>query len=261
MIKISCVIITYNEELNIARCLQSIQNIVDEIIVVDSYSQDETVAIAGKMGAKVFYKKFLGFGEQKAFAIDKASNDWILSIDADEVLSEELRQSVLKIKDGPQFDGYSLNILTNYCGKWIRHCGWYPQHKLRLLNKTKGRINLNKVHEGFEMANHNAPLGFLKGDLLHYSYNTISEHSRKIQLYTELAAKTTSEKGTSIPLLKIIFGPSWTFFYHYIIRKGFMDGYWGYVLCKNISYESFIKYIKIRLYAKQIDRLKVKAEM
>lgn len=251
MVKVSCVIITYNEEQNIRACIKSVQQVVDEIIVVDSYSQDNTAGIAQSLGARVFYKKFNGFGAQKAYAIQQATHNWILSVDADEVLTTELQTSILSVKENPIFDGYDLNILTNYCGKWIKHCGWYPKHKLRLLDKTKGYINSNKVHEGFEMNNLNTPISLLKGDLLHYSYKTISEHSRKIQLYTELAAKHMAEKGASIPLLKIILGPKWTFFYLYIIRLGFLDGYWGYVLCKNLSYESFIKYTKIRLYTKQ----------
>ncbi|MBC7554495.1 MAG: glycosyltransferase family 2 protein [Taibaiella sp.] len=259
MIKISCVIITYNEEKNIQQCLESILKVADEVILVDSYSQDKTVALAQNMGARIFYKKFMGFGDQKAFAVEQASYDWIISIDADEILSEELTASILAIKNNPQADGYYINILTNYCGKWIKHCGWYPKHKLRLLNKNKGHINRNKVHEGFEMNNAPHSLAHLDGDLLHHSYNTISEHSRKIQLYTELAAKHYAENGISISLLKIIFGPRWTFFYHYIIRKGFLDGYWGYVLCKNISYESFIKYTKIRLYARQYKKTGVVA--
>lgn len=250
MIKISSVIITYNEELNIARCIASLLPVVDEIIVVDSYSTDKTAQIAEGLNAKVFYRKFNGFGEQKAFAVEQATNDWILSVDADEILSPELQQSILEAKANPKYEGYNLNILTNYCGKWIKHCGWYPKHKLRFLNKNKGHINDNLVHEGFMMNEPHQPLGMLHGDLLHHSYNTISDHSRKIQLYTELSARNSVEKGRSISLLKVIFGPRWIFFYHYIIRKGFLDGYWGYVLCKNISYECFIKYTKIRLYTK-----------
>lgn len=252
MIRISCVIITYNEEENIRKCLESAKVVADELIVVDSYSQDNTVTIARDCGAKIFFKSFYGFGEQKAFAVEQASHNWILSLDADEILTPELQQSILKVKEKPDYQGYALNILTNYCGKWIKHCGWYPQFKLRLLNKQAGHINRNKVHEGFEMNERGAAIGHLNGDLLHYSYKTISEHNQKIQLYTELAARQYAENGVHMPLLKIIFGPRWTFFYHYILRKGFMDGYWGYVLCKNISYESFLKYTKIRLYGRQL---------
>ena len=257
MIRISSVIITYNEEQNIEACIQSLKSVSDEIIVLDSYSDDKTVEIAESLGAKIFYKKFAGFGDQKAYAVEQATHEWILSIDADEILTPELQQSILSVKENPKYDGYCMNILTNYCGKWIRHCGWYPQPKLRLLKRTKGSINRNKVHEGFTMNCTKSRVGGLKGDLLHHSYNTISDHSRKIQLYTELSAKNAVEKGLSISLLKIIFGPRWTFFYHYIIRQGFMDGYWGYVLCKNISYESFIKYTKIRLYTRQTGKTQI----
>ncbi len=237
--------------MNIARCIEALRPVVDEIIVVDSYSNDKTVEIAKSLGATVFYKKFGGFGDQKAYAVAQAANDWILSVDADEILSPELQKSILEVKNNPQYKGYYINILTNYCGKWIKHCGWYPNNKLRFLNKHEGVINTNKVHEGFHMNNNQEPIGRLKGDLLHYSYNTISDHNRKIQLYTELSAKNSVEKGRSISLFKVIFAPRWIFLYHYIIRGGILDGYWGYILCKNISYESFIKYTKIRLYSRQ----------
>jgi glycosyltransferase involved in cell wall biosynthesis len=250
MIKISSVIITHNEEANIERCLLSLLPVADEIIIVDSGSTDKTVAIAESLNAKVFFNPFTGFGSQKAFAVSQASNDWILSIDADEALTPELQQSILHMKQDPKHNGYTINILTNYCGKWIKHCGWYPKHKLRLLNRNKGSINNNPVHEGFVMNDEHEPLCNLHGDLLHYSYNTISDHSRKIQLYSELAARNSASKGKSVSLLKIIVWPRWVFVYHYIIRLGFLDGYWGYVLCKNISYESFIKYTKTRLYSK-----------
>ncbi len=250
MIQLSAVIITYNESENIEACINALHAVADEIIVIDSYSTDNTRELAEKMGAKVYLNHFEGFGTQKAFAISKASFDWILSVDADEVLSPELQASILKEKANPEYDGYYVKILTNYCGKWIRHCGWYPQTKLRLLNRNKGYINSNKVHEGFEMSNKSAKTCTLNGDLLHHSYKNLSAHTRKIQLYTELAAKNSAEKGRNISLLKLFFGPKWTFFYHYIIRLGILDGYWGYILCKNISYESFMKYTKIRHYSK-----------
>jgi len=249
--KISLVIITYNEENNIARCLESVKNIADEIVLIDSYSIDKTVEIARTYGAVVFYHKFNDFGEQKAFAIKQATYDWILSVDADEVLSPELQQSILKAKSDPHYDGYNVNILTNYCGKWIRHCGWYPQPKLRFFNKNKYRFNTNKVHEGIVTSDSRAKISSLQGNLLHYSYKTISDHTKKIELYSELAAINAIDKGERISLLKILFGPPWKFFYHYILRLGFLDGYIGYVICKNIAYSGFIKYIKIKLYSKE----------
>jgi glycosyltransferase involved in cell wall biosynthesis len=249
--KISLVIITYNEEGNIARCLESVKDVVDEIVLIDSYSNDKTVTIAQSYGAKVFYHKFNDFGEQKSFAIKQASYDWVLSIDADEVLTPELRGSILKVKAEPHYDGYNVNILTNYCGQWIKHCGWYPQPKLRFFNKNKSKFNTNKVHEGIIMDDSRAKIGLLDGNLLHYSYKTISDHTKKIELYSELAAVNAIDKGERISFIKILFGPPWKFFYHYILRRGFLDGYIGYVICKNIAYSGFIKYIKIKLYSKQ----------
>src|SRR4051794_2171901 len=136
MIKLSSVIITYNEEHNIARCIESLKGVADEIILVDSYSTDQTVAIAESYGARIYHRRFTDFGDQKAFAIAQAANDHVLSIDADEVLSPELQASIIKEKQQPRFEAYNVNILPNYCGQWIRHCGWYPQPKLRLFNKN-----------------------------------------------------------------------------------------------------------------------------
>ena len=249
MIKISAVIITHNEEHNIARCIESFKDIADEIILVDSYSKDRTVAIAQQYGAKVFYHEFVDFSDQKTYAISLASYDFVLSIDADELLSPELHASLLKEKESPRFDGYQVNILANYCGKWIRHCGWYPQPKLRLFNKHKCGINDSKVHESIVVKDKKAKVGFLDGDILHYSYNSISDHIKKIELYSELAARNAITKGERIGIVKILFGPAWKFIYNFIFRGGFLDGYLGYVICKNIAYGGFIKYVKIKLYS------------
>ena len=249
MIKISAVIITHNEEHNIARCIESFKDIADEIILVDSYSNDKTVAIAQGYGAKVFYHEFKDFSDQKIFAIALASHDFVLSIDADELLSQPLRESILKEKESPRFDGYQINILANYCGKWIRHCGWYPQPKLRLFNKNKCGINDSKVHESIVAKDKKTRIGFLDGDILHYSYNSISDHIKKIELYSELASRNAIDNGERIGLMKIVFGPTWKFIYNFIFRGGFLDGYLGYIICKNIAYGGFIKYVKIKLYS------------
>ena len=255
MIKVSAVIITLNEEQNIKRCIESIKNIADEIIVVDSYSNDKTVSIAQNYHAKVFYHKFKGFGDQKTFAIDQACYDWVLSIDADEVLSPELQASLLEAKKGPSYDAYNINILPNYCGKWIRHCGWYPQPKLRFFNKHQCTINSNKVHESILMSDKNAKIGSLEGNILHYSYKSISDHIRKIDLYSELAARNAVHKGEKITFIKILLIPPWKFIYNFIFRGGFLDGYMGYVVCKNIAYSGFIKYIKIRFYSQKAQKI------
>jgi glycosyltransferase involved in cell wall biosynthesis len=250
--KISAVIITYNEEGNIARCLESVKDISDEIVVVDSYSTDRTASIAQGFGAKVFFRTFRDFGDQKAFAIECAANDWVLSIDADEELSPEVQASIRKEKEAPRFDAYNVNILANYCGQWIRHCGWYPQPKLRLFDKNKCHISQTMVHESIMMNDRRSRIGFLEGNILHYSYKTISDHTKKIEFYSELAARNAIDKGEKIMLVKILFGPTWKFIYNFILRGGFLDGYLGYVICKNIAYAGFIKYVKIKLYSQQL---------
>ncbi len=248
MIKVSAVIITYNEEQNIERCLCSLSPVADEIIVVDSFSKDKTTEIAERLGATVYYNEFKGFGSQKCFAISKATNNWVLSLDADEVISEELSASINKEKAGPQADGYNINILPNYCGKWIRHCGWYPQPKLRLFDRNKCGMNDYKVHESIVAKVPDAKIGKLQGDILHYSYKSLSDHTRKIELYSELAARNAIGKGERVTIVKIALGPLWKFVYNYVFRGGFLDGYMGYIVCKNIAYTGFIKYVKIKLY-------------
>ncbi|HXS35201.1 MAG TPA: glycosyltransferase family 2 protein [Flavipsychrobacter sp.] len=247
MIGISVVIITHNEEQNISNCIKSVENIADEIIVVDSYSNDNTIQIAKNLGAKVILHPFNGFGEQKCFAAKQATNDWILSLDADEVISPELEKSILDTKkQQPLFDAYNVSIFTNYCGKWIKHCGWFPQKKIRFWNRNKGEITKSIVHEGLVMHDKGNRVGSLKGNLLHYSYKTISDHIHKIEYYTELAAQKEAAEGNNISLLKLWIGPKWKFFYHYILRMGFLDGYYGYVISKNAAFGGLIKYAKIR---------------
>lgn len=250
MNKISVIIITFNEERNLARCLDSVKDVGDEIVIVDSTSKDNTVAIARGYNAVVIDHPFEGYGEQKNFATTQASNNWILSLDADEVLTPELRHSILAIKKEAKHDVYEMPRITNYCGKWIKHCGWYPDRQTRLYDRTKGKWQEQKVHEYWRADNESSKKGLLKGDLLHYSFATISEHLKKIEKYSELAAMAAVESGKSSSLFKIWLSPKWHFFTEYIIRLGFLDGFYGYMICKLSAYATFIKYSKIRLYAK-----------
>ena len=250
MVLLSACIIAFNEERNIARCLEALRGVVDEVIVVDSYSNDKTATIAESMGARVIQRPFTGYGDQKYFAQEQASYSWVLSVDADEVLSPELKESILKVKASPDNDAYLIDILANYCGQWIRHCGWYPQPKLRLWNREKASMINDKVHEGVQLKDPKSPVGHLKGDLLHYSYNTISEHIRKIEKYTEIGARADVERDKKCGLLKLVIAPRWQFFSEYVLKQGFLDGYYGYILCRNNAIASFIKYSKIRQYRK-----------
>jgi len=251
MIQISVVIITFNEEKNIGRCLNSVKEIADEIIVVDSSSTDNTVAIAKQNNAKVIVRAFTGYADQKNFGTQQAAHNWILSLDADEELTPDLRQSIEEIKKGPQYNVYDVPRLTNYCGKWIKHCGWYPDKQTRLYDSTKGKWKEMKVHEYWRQNNEAEKKGVLKGDLLHYSFTSISDHLKKIEKYTELAAMAAVENGKDASLLKIWFSPKWHFFTEYIIKLGFLDGYYGYIICNLSAYSALIKYSKIRQYNQQ----------
>ncbi|MGZ3809615.1 MAG: glycosyltransferase family 2 protein [Bacteriovorax sp.] len=249
MIKISVVIITLNEEKNLSRCLESVKHIADEIVVVDSFSTDKTIEIATTYNASIYQEKFLGYGAQKNSATDKASNNWILALDADEALSKELEQSILEVKSNPEYNVYELSRLNNYCGKWIRHGGWYPDKKIRLYDRTKGSWRGEKIHESWMPDDKNEGIGKLKGDLLHYSYYTISDHIRQIEKFTEMSALESVSQGKSCSILKIWIVPIWMFLQNYFLRLGFLDGEKGYLVCKFSAHAAFIKYSKIRQYA------------
>ena len=259
MIQISVVIITFNEERNLARCLDSVKDVADEIVIVDSCSTDDTAAVASGYNAKVIQHGFIGYGEQKNFAAQQAANNWILSLDADEALTPELTQSILEIKKGPGYNVYQMSRLTNYCGKWIRHCGWYPDKQTRLFDRTKGHWVEKKVHEHWQAHNINDTKGRLRGDLLHYSFTSISGHLKKIEKYTELAAQEAAANGKNASILKILISPKWHFFTEYILKLGFLDGFYGFIICRLSEYATLIKYTKIRQYYKEANTKKQEA--
>lgn len=246
---ISAVIITFNESHNIARCIKALEGIADEVIVVDSFSKDDTVTIAQNLGARVIQHPFEGYGEQKIVGIDAASHNWILSLDADEELSPELRSGLLAIKDRQDHDAYSFNFLTNYCGAWIRHSGWYPNPKQRFWNRARGKMTADKVHEAWVLEP-GATEGHLKGDILHHSFPTISSHLKKIEQYSELGAQFDFARGKKVSLLKLWLAPKLTFLSIFIFRAGFMDGYYGWIIAKNSAFAAFAKYLKIREFWK-----------
>ncbi len=247
MIRLSIVIITLNEEKNLERCLLSLKDVADEIIIVDSFSTDNTVAIAKNHNAKVINHPFEGYGEQKNFATSQAANDWVLSLDADEALTPELRHSIMKMKQQPEYDVYEMARLTKYCGQWIKHSGWYPDRQTRLYNRTKGRWIEKKVHEYWELTVPEKK-GLLDGDMLHYSFSSISEHLKKIEKYSELAAREAAANNKDVTIFKLLFSPFWHFFHEYFVRMGFLDGFYGYMICKLSAYAAFSKCSKTRLY-------------
>ncbi|CAB1055678.1 Glycosyl transferase, family 2 [Olavius sp. associated proteobacterium Delta 1] len=254
-VRISAVIITFNEEGNIGRCLESVREVADEIVVVDSYSTDNTKEICQKMTVIFLEHQFEGHIEQKNYAVSCAKYAHVLSLDADEILSERLKQSVLSVKQNWQFDGYSFNRLTNYCGKWIRHSGWYPDTKLRLWDKTKGNWGGVNPHDRVLMAAHSR-VCHLAGDLHHYSYNTIKDHLDQINSFSEIAARAAyADGGHANLLLDIVMNPLLTFFKKYFLKLGILDGYQGFMIAIHTAYGKFLKYIKLRELEKSAGRL------
>lgn len=250
MVKLSVVIITLNEEKNLPRCLRSVIELADEIVVVDSFSTDKTEEIAKSFGAKVFRKTFDGYIIQKNYADSKAENNHILSLDADEVLSEELRESVKQVKLNFNADGYTLNRLTNYAGKWVHHSGWYPDRKLRLFDRRKGKWEGLIIHEEFKLAEGKNPQ-HLKGDLLHYSFNSVEEHKKQSEKFTSLGAEADFQKGKKAPFYKIWFGPVVKFVQSYFFRLGFLDGKTGFTICRLSAAATHRKYVKLKQLYKQ----------
>ncbi len=245
MVKISVVIITFNEEKNIARCIKSVQDIANEIIVLDSFSTDKTKEICSSFKVNFVQHKFDGHIQQKNRAAELANFNLILSLDADEALSDELKKSILKIKENPQFDGYYFNRLTNYCGKWIYHCGWYPDKKLRLWKKGKAKWGGINPHDRI-ILKENSTKKYLKGDLLHYSYYSIEQHIEQINKFTKIGAQSAFSKKKKANIFIIYFKSKWKFISAFFFRLGFLDGYYGYVICRLSAQATFIKYIKLR---------------
>jgi glycosyltransferase involved in cell wall biosynthesis len=245
-VKISAVVITLNEEKNIGRCLDSVRQVADEIIVVDSYSTDQTRAICSCRGVHFMQHAFEGHIEQKNYAASRAGHDRVLSLDADEALSKELVHSILLVKQNWLYDGYSFNRLTNYCGKWIRHSGWYPDTKLRLWDRRKGQWGGINPHDRVVMDG-GSRLAHLDGDLYHYSYPTIRDHIATINNFSEIAARAAHTDGRHANLaLDIVLNPLLTFFKKYFLKLGILDGYPGFVIAVHTAYGKFLKYIKLR---------------
>lgn len=245
-IKLSVVIITFNEERNIEPCLKAASVVADDIVVLDSFSTDKTQEICNRYSVRFFQHAFDDYVNQKNRATELATYNYVLSLDADEVLSNELTQSILQVKNNWTSPAYSLKRLTNYCGNWIKHCGWYPDTKLRMWDRRLGKWQGEMIHESLEMNDQTMRPVILKGDLLHYSYHTIFEHIAQINKFTEIGAIADRKKGKKSNLIKITVNPIWKFIHMYIIKKGFLDGYYGFVISINSAFATFIKYIKIR---------------
>ena len=225
MVKLSVVIITNQEEENISRCLDSVKTLADEIVVVDSNSQDRTVEICRSYGCRVFTHDFEGYGKQKQFAIDQASNNWVLSLDADEVVTEELRAEIHNLlhKENNDIDGFRIPFAFFYMGRILKHT---QADHLRLFNRKKGHFTTVHVHEGIVVEGR---IGKLKEKIIHYSYRDISHHLKKIDIYTSQAAMKNIQEKKKFAKCWVAFRFPVSFFIFYILRLRFLDGYPGFL--------------------------------
>lgn len=241
--KISATIITYNEERNLPRAIESLR-CCDEIVIVDSGSTDRTVELALRFGARVLEANWRGYAGQKNYASDQALHDWVLSIDADEALSEDLEAEIWSLKKkGPDRDAYTVPRLAQYLGKWILYSGWYPDRKIRLFDRRKARWVGDFVHESVVC---DGRAGELQGNLLHYTCGSLSEHIKTMDRYTTLAAEEVVARKTKVGYRHLLADPLWTFFRTYVLQRGFLDGTEGLSIAYMASLYTFLKYAKAR---------------
>jgi glycosyltransferase involved in cell wall biosynthesis len=241
-VRLSAAVIAMNEEDKIGACLDSL-SFADEIVVVDSGSTDRTVEIARLKGAKVVHHDWEGHIQQKNFAITQTTGEWVLSLDADERVSARLRGEILRVLENPAADGYAIPRLVFYMNRWIRRCGWYPERKTRLFRRGLGTWAGENPHDRLDVAGR---VGNLDGDIYHLSFDSISDHLRTIDNFTEIAARERVAKGERAGMVSILLRPPATFVKMYFLKLGFLDGAPGFVASGLSAYHVFCKYVKIR---------------
>ncbi len=241
---LSVVIITHNEEKNIGRCIDSVREVADEIVVLDSFSGDNTVAIARSKGAHVVQQSFTGYAAQKNKATALAKYNYILSLDADEALSTTLKNSIKKIKEGFVYQAYAMNRCNHYCGSFIRRGTWYPDKKIRLFDKRLLKWGGLDIHEKIVLPPRLAVYP-LKGDLLHYTFDTVEQHKKNNDKYSTIAAQSLYKIGKKTNWLKIIASPAWSFFNAFLLRAGFLEGGKGFTIAYQQARYHFLKYLKL----------------
>lgn len=250
-LKISATIITFNEQKKIEACIKSLEGVADEIVIVDSFSTDNTERICRSYPLKFIQHKFEGYVSQKNYAIEQANYDYILSLDADERLSPELRESILAIKESNAgISGYVVKRFNNYCGKWMHFSGWYPERKIRLWDRRKARWTGTDPHDSVTMPR--SEVVTLKGNLLHYAYLTVDEHLNQVHRFSEIAARAKFKKNERASfLLNILLSPLFRFMKTYIFQLGFLDGYYGFIFCTTSASMTFFKYVRLYEYRRK----------
>ncbi len=239
---ISAILITYNEQSDLPEALESLRGVTDEIVVVDSGSTDRTCEIAQSLGARVVLRPFTNFGEQKNFAAGQAAHDWLLSLDADERLSGELRESVAAWKQSePECAAYQMNRKPNYLGGWIRHSGWYPEYCVRLYRRDCARF-VGALHESVQV---NGRVGRLPGELLHYTIRSLREHYAKMEAFTTRAAEDLYAGGRRHWRGGMWLAAPWTLLQRFFFQLGFLDGYRGALIAWTSARYVWLKYRKL----------------
>ncbi len=241
---LTAVVIAKNEAHQIERCLRALQQVANEIVLVDSGSTDNTAVLARLLGANVVEYNWQGYAQNKNYGNALAQSDWIISVDADEVLSEELIQSIQQLQMSDN-EVYALDRMNNYCGTWVKHSGWYPDWKPRIFNRKQVQWQGDFVHETLAIPSRCKVIK-LKGKLWHYSYNSREDHLRKINHYTTLSAKALFQKGKKSSFLHIWIYPLVRFFKTFFLKLGFLDGKTGWYISQYNTYMIHLKYKKLK---------------
>lgn len=241
MPSLGVLVLTYNEAENIKDCLESVKW-VDEIVIIDSFSSDRTIAISRDYTDKIYQRKFDDFSSQRNLGLEKIDSEWILVLDADERISAALKEEIKRELSDPKFEGYYAPRKNYFLGKWIKYCGWYPDYVLRLFKKNASNQYNGLVHEGIQIK---GKVGRLKNALIHYTYRDLEHYLNKTNLYTTLGAKSKYLVGKRKGLAYILLRPGIEFVNKYLLKKGFLLGKEGLFLAILSSYYQFLKYVKL----------------
>jgi glycosyltransferase involved in cell wall biosynthesis len=252
-VDISAVIITYNEEERLDDALRSLKGLVREVVVVDGRSQDGTVKVAKKHGARVFERDWTNYSDQKNFGNQKATGPWILSLDSDERVSPDLRAEIKTLLPSePGCDGFSIPRVVHYLGRWIRHSGWYPDRRIRLFRKDKAHWEGSYVHEKLVFEGR---MQRLRGPIHHFTYRSIAEHVTRLNTFSDLGAKKLYAAGKKCRWYHLLFLPGARFFRSYLLKRGFLDGFAGLVIAALNGYAIFLRYAKLRAIWKKGEKI------
>jgi len=239
--KVTAFVITLNEEANIRPCLESL-SWADEILVVDSLSTDRTCDIAREMGAKVVQRAWTGINEQRQAGLASCTHDWVFCLDADERVSPELRDEILRVLAAPASDGYEIPRHTRYLGRWINHCGWFPDRKMRLFRKSRGAFKGTDPHDHFAL---DGKPGALRGEIHHFTYRDFAHQIRTINSFSETASAELAAAGKRFSMFGLLFRPPWKFFEVYVLKAGFLDGLAGFVIATASAFNIFARQVKL----------------